>query len=264
MQEALAVVQQTFTAFNGTGMYMALFFVALIYIYMIGDKEIKALFFYPAIFILVVMVFNPIFVMVVDKAGISADIFWRVYWILPVTFILAYAATCVIDKNHAKITKVVVTILVIAAIVISGRFIFTSENFKMSNNLYKLPKETVAVGEILKKELSGEKVLLPPEMAVNMRLYDASIRMTYGRDVVTHHKVFDAEDYYNWSVLALYDMIYQEKKFASRVVNDALERTDTSYVVINENSPVRSEFENMGCREVGNAYGYIVYDAVDE
>ena len=66
-QENIEIIRNTFIEFKGTGMYVALFFIAMLYIYFKEeDKKKKSLFIYFPLIILFVTL-NPLFNKIVGK-----------------------------------------------------------------------------------------------------------------------------------------------------------------------------------------------------
>ena len=66
-EENIEIIKNTFQEFIGSGMYMLLFFIALLYIYMKEDnKKNKAFLLYTSIIILLITL-NPIFNKAVGK-----------------------------------------------------------------------------------------------------------------------------------------------------------------------------------------------------
>ena len=67
LKENIEIVKNTFQEYQGNGMYLALFFIAMLYIYLKEeDKKKKNLFLYFPILVLVVTL-NPLFNKIVGK-----------------------------------------------------------------------------------------------------------------------------------------------------------------------------------------------------
>ena len=78
--ENIEVIKKTFSECKGTGMYFALFFVSIIYIFLKEkDKNKKIIFgYFPLIVLLVIL--NPIFNKIIDKF-INQNVYFRMFWI---------------------------------------------------------------------------------------------------------------------------------------------------------------------------------------
>ena len=99
-EENIKIIKQTFLEFQGSGMYIVLFFISMIYIFIKEkDKKIKAFLIYFSIIILLITL-NPIFNKLVGKI-FTDTVYWRVYWMIPLGVTIAYGAVKFI-KNEKK------------------------------------------------------------------------------------------------------------------------------------------------------------------
>jgi hypothetical protein len=171
----------SYSQYSGSGMYLMFLFFSLIYIY-IADKKTaeKSLLLYYPIFILAV-IFNPFIAYVIIRV-IGDNTYWRMFWILPTSVVIAYTATRIICYSAEKYKRIVVLITLVAILIAGGRFIFTNQNFTTSSNWFKLPPQTIQVCEIIKQDCDGKiRVVVPADLEVSIRQYDADIQMPYGR-----------------------------------------------------------------------------------
>ena len=128
LKENIEIVKNTFQEYQGNGMYIALFFVAMLYIYLKEeDKKKKNLFLYFPICVLLVTL-NPLFNKMVGKI-FTASVYWRMYWILPVGITIAYSVVKFVSEQKEKSQKIVVAISLITIIIFSGKFIYAGNNF---------------------------------------------------------------------------------------------------------------------------------------
>ena len=105
--ENLQIIQESFLRYKGTGMYMALFLVAILYIFLVDkNKKNKAFLVYFPCFILLVIL-NPIFHKFVNPF-LNQNVYWRTFWLLPIGIVMAYAATNVIKNRENSKNKIFV------------------------------------------------------------------------------------------------------------------------------------------------------------
>lgn len=181
-EENIKIIKNTFQEFIGSGMYMLLFFIALLYIYLKEDnKRNKAFFVYASIIILLITL-NPIFNKLVGKI-FTDSVYWRVFWLLPLGITIAYAGVKFINSEKQKYKQIVATVGLILIVVVSGKMIYNKENYFKLGNLYKLPDEDVLVTQLIGADDEEHKKAIAPESLVaHMRQVDASIDLAYRRD----------------------------------------------------------------------------------
>ena len=159
-QENIEIIRNTFIEFKGTGMYVALFFIAMLYIYFKEeDKKKKSLFIYFPLIILFVTL-NPLFNKIVGKI-FTESVYWRVYWLLPIGITIGYAIIKFVSEQKEKSQKIIVTISLLTILIVSGKCVYNKENFEKVGNLYKLPDDAVLVAQLIEDDdLANKKALV--------------------------------------------------------------------------------------------------------
>ena len=183
IKSALTQIFASYSQYAGSGMYMLLFFLAMVCIYIWErNKENKALlYFYPLITL--VVIYNPLIAHIII-AFIEGLVYWRIFWLLPITIIIAYAATVIVLNVPVKLKRIMVTIALTAILIAGGKFIFTAENYSKASNWYKLPAQTILVCDILENDTDGEiRVVVPTALEDSMRQYNANIQIVFGVDM---------------------------------------------------------------------------------
>jgi len=139
-EENIEVIKNTFSEFKGTGMYIALFLISIIYIGIKEEnKKVKRFIIYYSVITLLITL-NPIFNKIV-RPIFTDSVYWRVYWIIPLGVTIAYAAVKVINESEGKIQKVIIAISICLIIIVSGKYIYVYENYVEVGNPYKGAKE---------------------------------------------------------------------------------------------------------------------------
>lgn len=192
--ENIEIIKKSFTEYKGSGMYLALFFVSLIYIFLKEDKKnIKTFLGYYSIAMLFVIL-NPLFNKCVNRF-ININVYWRTFWLLPIGFVISYSAVKIIQERRQKTEKYILLFAIICIIIISGKLVYSKDNFTDENNWYKLPEEAVTVSYIIGQDNEEfKKVMLPSTLVPYIRQIDANIRLAYGRQPIAynHHPGLDA------------------------------------------------------------------------
>lgn len=243
-KENIEIIKNTFGEFKGSGMYIALFFIAMLYIYLKEEnKKIKAfLVYFPIIVLLITL--NPIFNKLAGRI-FTSTVYWRVYWMLPLGVVIAYAAVKFINNENERAKKIVATIGIIITIIISGRLIYNKENYKKFGNLYKVPDEAIEVVEIIRQgDEENKKALTSEQLVAYIRQIDASIGLAYKREPTGYLD--------NEFVRIMHSGISED------IVNMALEN-DCNYIVLDRGLVINVELHYFGFQRIAETANFIIY-----
>lgn len=181
-------IKYNYQLYNTGGMYMALFFCGLLFLFIYKKKEEPViLFLYPSI-LLFLIIFNPVTAKVLTKFMSGEEVYWRSFWLLPIPFVLAYVPVKLTEQQSERRMKLMVLTACTVIIIMSGRFVYTKENYSKIDNPYKIPTEVIQVCDIIEEDIKEHhtknltpRVIVPWEMVMTVRQYDANIEMLYGR-----------------------------------------------------------------------------------
>jgi len=246
---------QIFTSYSqyvGNGMYFLLFLIAIIYIYITERKSPSKtlLCYYPLVALLVI--FNPFIASIIIK-NIEDYVYWRMFWILPITTVIAYAATKVVNGTQERSRRVVVIFALIAIIVMSGKFIFTSENYSEPSNWYKLPMEAIEVSVIIKNDSDGAiRAVVPAELAVSIRQYDADIELFYGRN----GSIGAVSNY--WYRKTEYELM-KKSELNVKKTSKYMSVLEFNYLVLKNTMLLSDDLEKYGYKLVATTESYDIY-----
>lgn len=192
--------QDALTSFNryeGSGAYFTLFFIAMIIIFFYGRESKKAgsrdsydtriifALYFPLLAFL--MIINPLIAGPI-MIGIDSFVYWRAFWIIPITIIIAIAMALFVMKVPRGSQRRLAVIACVAVIAVSGSLIYNAENYKKAENIYKLPEEAIAVCLMIRADTPDyASVAVPTALSPHIRQYDASIYMPYGRSTYGFH-----------------------------------------------------------------------------
>lgn len=185
MKEALELAVQWYRSFNGTGYYHVLYLISLLWL--IRDRRIdrkwKYLFVgYTLLFF--VLYYFPVTAKIILTL-IGTDVYWRMFWILPVAALPAMVAAWFVDgEKKSRFARMGCVAAVLIVLVLSGRNLYVNGGFVKAENTQKVMEETIMTCEVMKKyQEDGEDIraAVPDEMLCEIRQYDAEIYLPYGR-----------------------------------------------------------------------------------
>lgn len=248
LEECINTIKSSYEQFKGGGMYFALFLVAMLYIFIKEkDKKKRILFIYFPILVFIVIT-NPLFYLVASVV-FTVNTYYRLFWLLPLGIVIAYAAVLVVNEGKEKLEKVIIFISVFVIIALSGKFYFDA--FSEYGNSYKLPDESVLVAQLIGiDEEENKKVLVPGELTPYIRQIDASIELLYGRRPDTAY----------WNNPLATELDNGNVEYIAKV----LEEKNCQYVVFKRATVMREPIQNYGFEMINETENYVIYKKVAE
>jgi hypothetical protein len=243
-KESIEIIKNSFQEYQGTGMYMALFFISMLYIFLKEKDTIKRIFllYFPLIVLFVTL--NPLFYKAVGSV-FNSYVYWRVFWMLPVGITIAYAAVLLINNINEKNQKIIVTISVFLIICASGKFIYNEENYQEVGNAYKLPDESVLVTQLIgADDEEYKKALVSETLVAYIRQVDASIELAYSRN---------PEGYSNNKFVSAMQLGESEK------ITDLAKENNCNYIVLRKDIPLTLDLNYFGYSVLDMTENYIIY-----
>ena len=176
----------------GTGSQWLLFAacVFLLFIQIKGKEKQVEKFLVTYVLIFCGIYACPLTAGIIMKFCVDEDVYWRMFWILPIAIVLAYTGTKLISSisQENKLKKVIAVVMSMLLIAGAGNHVFHLLNKDVNLGKTKLPLEIegicVAVKEDAKIRMEEEvKIIVPDEFVCYIRQYDGTIKMPYGRRV---------------------------------------------------------------------------------
>lgn len=235
---------------KGSGMILALYIVAVLYLFIREkDEKRKRLFCYSSALIIFIIM-NPIFNLAVGGV-FKRIIYWRFFWTLPIVITLAYAGTMVIKDLNKKNEKIVVSLVLILLIIFSGKFVFNSTNYKKVNNLYKHTDEDVFIAhQIAIDDSEYKRVICPMKLNNHLRQIEPSLMMAYPRVASGDYKDYPA----------FFGVMTGNVEFIDKYAED----NDFNYVIFEKKITLSAPMEEAGFRLIYETDNYRVYKCVEE
>ena len=248
-KENIEVIKNTFQQYIGSGMYVSIFFVALIYILLKEkDKKMRCFFaYYPILTLLITL--NPLFNKIINPI-FTSSVYWRVYWVIPLGITIAYASVKLINANKDKLEKIILIASICVIIILGGELIYTPQNFIKVNNWYKLPDEHVEVAQIIGADEEEYKKLIISEYHVpHIRQVDATIELAFRRD----------PDGYKDNPL-----VQQLAGGNVEWVTDYAKKNNCNYIVWKKEVILSDKMENYGFKKLDETENLVIYKLDDK
>jgi len=179
---------------------LILFIIALIIIAIKGAEDDKYIFIGTPI-VLMLTFLNPFLCEKVAKYITGVDVYWRLYWMLPLYITICYGFVLLCNEASAK-GKLLVFVTLIVVLGYSGELIYTDKYFGKMTNEYKLPNQIICIADNLP---SNSNCLLPENLSFYLRQYTSDIKVPKARNMMsTLDCIGDTHYTYSW----LYHQIY--------------------------------------------------------
>lgn len=210
---------------------------------------------------------NPYFTEFVAQRVTGVDVYWRLYWILPVYILIAYVLSDIIYKERRFIGIVCLcgTLLMINY---AGKYMYGEDlYFTDHSNKYKILEEVVKVCELIGVDEKEVTCLFPESLAYYPRQYSSNINVIKARNINGNMSLIPNTDY---SYDYLYDKVYESCDIDSNEISKLLKDLNVEYIYTR--TPIETyEFslysileEYGGYLYKANQYMFEVSNIIDE
>lgn len=178
----MKAVAEDVVLYNNKSFLLPLFLIALLFLWVSeGDREIRVVLLYLAA-VLGAVFLCPVYAWVGMK--IDADIYYRVLWSLPAGILVCYSAVRLMAHFRASVSKALVLVLSVLAIMMNGRLVYTNSFHIRSVNAYHIPQQVIDVADALRLDNYKPIAVLPVELLPFFRQYTADVFTPYGRNIL--------------------------------------------------------------------------------
>jgi beta-lactamase superfamily II metal-dependent hydrolase len=193
MREVILQAISSYRIFFGDGIYLTLGIGAVTYLAVKGKGDQKKHFFLGFLLLFGFLYLCPFTAHVIMEYCIGKNVYWRMFWIVPVTVLIAYMFASMISRLGRKWQRCIAILGICLAIMQSGVFIYR-ENFSERQNRYKLYMEVPVICDLIEEDadkcgITEKGLIVVNDLASQIRQYDASIRMPYGRNALRNEKI---------------------------------------------------------------------------
>lgn len=258
-------IQEIYQLFSGSGLVMTGFAIAVCYLlYKSKNQLLRKYFLYPSLIVFIV-VNNPITIgLLVETGFMEQERYVRLYWLLPISVIIAYACTMFIERVRKQRSKYIVGFLIICMMFFSGSYIFASGNFQKATNPYKLPQKVINVTDRIVEDIEKDggkveetRIVVPSDLSGYIRQYNGDIKLLYGRRVEYNT---DVDGYLAEQVKDAMD----EGSVDCELVATKARKSGCKYVVVEKEKKLEGELEGYGYELMKVQDGYSIYKDVLE
>ena len=260
----IAYLRECLTRYNGSAGYLLLFFVMLLFILIKGSDKEKRIF-VPMSVLSIATVYNPLFPHIISLFTKIDSEYYRFFWMTPVIVLVPYMMTkfitMLLDGKIAN-KKTAITLAVLALLLTSNS-VFRS-GMKLAENRYKIPDELIEISEIIHADSDKEypKAFLEFEYNMQMRQYDPKMLLTIDREDYLYAvskeyttEMVDSDEAPQYRLLA---GLVRYQKVNNEKLIEALEMTDTEYVVLTTGSTMIPVLEDLGLTQVATTKGHTI------
>lgn len=244
MQNTAFVVWQNI---SGSGMLAALYVCAVIFLFFYEKTIYKRilLVYLPLLWITILLL--PVTYRFVAGV-IDEELYYRFFWMLPMTLVIAYALVQLLHLYRGKHTWIL-PLAGVLMIIVCGDFVYNNWRYTKAENLYHAPDSVVQMCDMMHTEGREVLALFPMELMQYVRQYDSTICMPYGRDVLVE----------DWFVLhPLYDIMEAEVLDLDALGAGAVEY-GCAYVVVREEQDKTGDITASGYVLKDTISGYQIY-----
>lgn len=247
MKTVITTLLEDIILYNNNRFLIVLFLLALLFLWLTEkDGKIRLMLVYFSAAITVIFL-CPLYAWIGMK--IDAQIYYRVFWSLPIGLLVCYSAVRVMGHFRRRLSRVLVVLATILAIVLNGKCVYTNTLHFRSVNAYHMPQVVIDVADALKMEKYTPIAVLPAELLPFIRQYSADIFTPYGRNIVETQWNFSSE---------LYDAMEAEEYDAQEIARCAREE-HCAYVVLSSIKPINGSMEEENYIYKGLVSGYYIY-----
>ncbi len=243
--------------------YFLLYLLALIGILIRGTKRERQIFL-PSALLLILSVYNPIFPVVLSKIFDVNKEYYRFFWLAPVIILVPYACTKLFFAQTDKTKKIIVGIGLALMLCLSGNLSYF-KNYIWASNIYKMPEELMTISGLIHEDSEVEypKVLMEYQYNMEMRQYDPSLLLTIDREDYLYamsnaypDEMLEDETMPQYKLLA---KLIHYQNISDEAFKQALDATDTEYIVISSGNANVPYFGKNGYRLVSQTGNHLIF-----
>lgn len=256
--EIFEKIATCFQQYSGMGAQFLLFLCAMLFLAMCGkNKKLYQVLNQYTGFIIALMVF-PITAIIIMEYCIGEEVYWRMFWLLPIPFVIALAGVTLRERGKNKVEKTGITAFFLLLILLSGKCVYADGTIEKSYNPEKLPKQVIEVCDTLTEDalnngIETRRVVVPTELLSYVRQYDATILMPYGRNAIKEEGLTETREEI-YEIMKLDD----KKKMDFETLAEDLKKEGCNYLVLNK-KVATPKLDNYGYYQVAQTESYIIY-----
>lgn len=240
--------------------------IAIIF-YMFLNKNDDNRFIKVYVTFLTFTIYNPVLIKIFWGFLNEDGTYYRMFWLLPVSLILAYGSTLFISKikNGKKAIVYFVAFLWIITLVGAPQMKI-NELLNVPTNTLMVDENIIQISEIIHNDSNNTEVRIAaaPEVSRTIRQYDASFLITTDSDNILAWQGIPDRQYlienesYRYKK-AIMDTLYSGDCSNTDLFIQSLGLTGTEYLIYNKVLDIGGYFDDLGYRMVGSTDNYNIY-----
>ena len=173
---------------------------------------------------------------------LGENVYWRILWLILIAVLIPYGFCLLI--GHLKGWLRQGTFLIgMAVIVLCGTPLFKSEEFQASTNDYKIPQNVVAVCDLLPY----------------IRLYDPSITLEYGRNIL----VYNTREVESYNYQGQLYKAAQEETIDVPYIAPLAKEEGCTFLVFSNSRTYSDDWKAYGYKEYGHTDEFTIFVDTD-
>lgn len=236
----------------GEGWHYLLFLAALLFL--LWNRKEKQnrrwLAGYCILFLLVYIC--PVTAKVIMKYCVGDLVYWRMFWLLPASVVIAYMAVRICKMGKSRMLQTIAVLGMLALIALTGKNPYLGKDvpYQKAVNMHKLPADVCQICDQIagsREEQEKAVAVMPDELIGYVRQYDASIELVYGRRSKLRKRR-----------KKIHRQMNRENPNFRRLIR-MLRRSGVNYLVYLADEEQDQQIESLGFTQVGKAGDYILY-----
>lgn len=239
---------QYFNTYQGSGHYLILLICSIVFLVFGRTSENKHKYNRIVLYICFVSViyWMPFSSQILKRYLTGNNVYCRMFWVFHISLVVAYVAVELLCIDEKK--RIIALILVLSLFVLSGKYMFTEENFQEASNIAKLRGPVPQICEYIEQDAEIQeceiiRVIVEGEFVSSIRQYDGNIHMNYGRWSLDNPFVECLNAEY-FDIYRLLELAYQ---------------SNSNYLVLYEVRDMQNTLVENRCRLVAEMDGYCIY-----
>ena len=247
---------------SGTG-FFAMYLIAVLLVMIKGTRRDREMFL-PQAVVLMLTVYNPLTPVVLDRIFDVSSEYYRLFWIAPVIILVPYVAADIIMRKEKGWGNLLLAVLVVITFVVGGNYVY-AKGYDEAENIYKIPDELIEISQMIHRDSDTEyvKAFFEYEYNMEIRQYDPKMLLAVGRE----DYIYAVNYSYTEEMLAdgakpenkLLALLVRNQKIEPEELTEALDETNTAYVVLTKGHPQSAFVEKAGLKEIGETETHIIY-----
>lgn len=186
---------------------------------------------------------------------LGENVYWRILWLILIAVLIPYG--CCLLIGHLKgWLRQGAFLIGMAVIVLCGTPLFKSEEFQASTNDYKIPQNVVAVCDLLPGNVHA---LVSNRLIPYIRLYDPSITLEYGRNIL----VYNTREVESYNYQGQLYKAAQEETIDVPYIAPLAKEEGCTFLVFSNSRTYSDDWEAYGYKEYGHTDEFTIFVDTD-